>query len=109
VTAAAADGGLDVVDYNNGGCQAHYDGQGAAGSCGEQSNDSNDCVYFECAACSDLSQPSQGGPTYNCYFHAIDVGVCAQHRETTGCYNETLDGGASQCGDFATYLTAWCG
>jgi hypothetical protein len=109
VTSALPDGGVTLAGYNTGGCQAHFDGQTAAGSCGEQANDINDCFYFECASCSDILNPSQTGPTYACYFAALDLGVCAQHRQTTVCYDETLDGGAAHCNDFATLLTLWCG
>jgi hypothetical protein len=109
VTQALPDGGRDILDFNNGGCQAHFDGMGDAGSCGEQANDSNDCVYFACASCSDLNNPSYGGPTYNCYYYAMSAGICGQHREITGCFLETLDGGAAQCGSFDTYAALWCG
>jgi hypothetical protein len=109
LTRAMPDGGREIVEPNSGGCQAHYDGMTDAGSCGNQEADFNDCVYFECGSCSDIGNPADNGPTYYCYFRAISVGVCSQHRETSACYNETLDGGSASCSDFATFLPLWCG
>jgi hypothetical protein len=107
---AAGDGGVSVLEVNYGGCQAHYDGQTSAGSCGEQANNSNDCWNFECSSCSDFSSPAEYGPTYDCYFTAIDVGACTSYRETTQCGDETLDGGSSiACNDPTTFVAAWCG
>jgi hypothetical protein len=106
----AGDAGVSLVEVNYGGCQAHYDGKTAAGSCGEQYNDFNDCVDFECQGCSDFSSPSQGGPTYDCYYTAIDDGVCSTHRETTECGYETFEGGvAVSCTDPTAFLPLWCG
>jgi hypothetical protein len=106
----AADGGVAVVEVNYGGCQAHYDGQTAKGCCGEQVNNANDCVDFECATCSDFANPAEYGPTFDCYYAATDDGVCTAYRETTACGDETLDGGSAiECTNPATFVPAWCG
>jgi hypothetical protein len=106
----AGDGGVTVAELNYGGCQAHFDGHTGKGCCGEQSNDFQDCIVAECQTCSDFSNPSQTGPTYTCYFTAIDDGVCTAYRETTDCSYETLEGGsAGSCADPNTFVNLWCG
>jgi hypothetical protein len=101
---------VSVIETNFGGCQAHYDGQTAAGCCGNQVNDDTDCYYAACGACSDFSNPAQFGPTYDCYYTSMDEGVCSSHRVTNACYFEQLDGGpASACTDPNLFLPLWCG
>jgi hypothetical protein len=106
----ASDGGVAILEVNYGGCQAHYDGQTASGCCGEQMNNNNDCFNAECETCSDFANPAEYGPTYDCYFTSLDVGVCTQYRETTACVDETFDGGvAAPCGDPSIFVPSWCG
>ena len=110
VLTAEADGGLQAVELNYGGCFAHYDGHTQAGSCGNQVNSFNDCYSFECQACSDYANPSAYGPTQDCEENSISVGVCAAVRETEACGNEASDGGvATPCYDPSTIFTLWCG
>jgi hypothetical protein len=106
----AGDGGVSIVEVNYGGCQAHFDSDSAKGSCGEQGNNFNDCVNLECETCSDFQSPTEYGPTYDCYYWAIDVGVCTAYRETTPCSYETLDGGSAvACNDPTVFVPLWCG
>ncbi len=99
------------VEFNPGGCQADFDGQTAAGSCGNLDNNLNDCAYAECGTCSDYDSPTSGGPTYTCEETAIGSGgPCATYYSAT-CEDElALDGSAASCGtDVNTFLTVWCG
>ena len=110
VVVQAASGQIAIAELNYGGCQAHFDGHGAAGSCGNQANNSTDCVNFECGSCSDFDDPSEGGPTYNCYYTAIESGVCTAFRETTDCAYEVDDGGtAAPCTNPEVFIPLWCG
>jgi hypothetical protein len=104
------DGGVSILEENYGGCQAHYDGNVAAGSCGEQLNNASDCVNFECGGCSDFQSPTEYGPTYDCYYTAVDLGACTAFRETTSCGREAVDGGSAVvCSDPSTFVPLWCG
>lgn len=105
------DAGVAVVEVNYGGCQAHFDGQDGATGCGAQFNANNDCFTQECAACSDFANPSQSGPTGECWAVANDVGTCSADRQTTPCGEELYDpdGAAVSCADPSTFVTLWCG
>ena len=106
----ASDAGVTVVEVNLGGCQAHFDGKTGGGSCGQQANNANDCVNFECGGCSDFLSPSADGPTYECYYLSTETGVCASYLETRPCGYETLDGGAAAaCTDLSSFVPSWCG
>jgi hypothetical protein len=105
----SVNGVVQSIEENTGGCQAHYDGDNAPGGCGNQANDINDCFNAECASCADFANPSPTGPTASCQEVAYYLGACNQNRQTTRCVDETLEGGASTCGDLSIFVTAWCG
>jgi hypothetical protein len=111
ITRTSTSGKIHTVDLNQGGCQAHYDNQSAAGSCGNQQNDDIDCVAAECSGCADYANPALYGPTYGCYYSALlNDGRCAASRVQTACGNETNPGGvAAICADMNMMLSAWCG
>lgn len=110
VVVQTASGQVAIAELNYGGCQAHFDGHPGSGSCGNQANDSTDCVNFECGSCSDFDDPSEGGPTYNCYYTAIETGACTAFRETTDCAYEVNDGGpAVPCTNPTAFIPLWCG
>jgi hypothetical protein len=116
VTATQA-GTTVAVEANLGGCVAWQDGMMAAGSCGNQLNNNDDCFTQECGDCSDFSQPSQTGPTAMCDSTIFGMGgVCAAENitGTSSCGEELdLDGGADQtCLSLTTLdelFTLWCG
>lgn len=107
----ASDGGTAIVETNYGGCQAHFDGQDGPTGCGAQANANNACFAQTCGACSDFANPSQTGPSAQCYYVSNDVGVCSGYRQTTSCGEELYDpeGGAAPCQNPATFVPLWCG
>jgi len=104
-------------EANYGGCVAVMDGMTAAGSCGNQVNNFNDCAVTECAqisqtvlGCSDFS--TDGPMTQACIQYAFTTGACMADRFSMACFNEiNADGGADgPClGTFNALLTLWCG
>ncbi len=112
IVTETVDGGTAVVETNSGGCQAHFDGQTGAMSCGAMVNASNACFAAECSSCSDFASPTQGGPSEGCYYGTVLPGEpCGAFLVTTACANEPLQGGvAAQCGTtLLELLTGWCG
>jgi hypothetical protein len=114
--AAAAHGpvitsGGQPVEINFGGCQAHHDGNTAAGSCGNQENNANDCSSAECSACGDFASPQTGGPTARCQALAFGAGgACSADNAAPSCAGELADGGvAASCDNLGTFLGPWCG
>jgi hypothetical protein len=103
--------GGQPVEINSGGCEAHYDGDTAAGSCGYQYNNAKDCFYAECNTCTDYANPQPGGPADQCEAAAFAAGgQCSSDNVTPTCVSETGDGGvAATCGALGTFLPAWCG
>jgi hypothetical protein len=98
----AGDAGPTILETNYGGCQAHFDGQ---------TNANNACFAAECGACSDFANPTQTGPTAECYYVSNDVGACSGYRQTTSCGDELYDpeGGAATCQNPSTFVALWCG
>jgi hypothetical protein len=103
--------GGQAVEINFGGCIAHYDGNAAAGSCGNKYDNANDCLGRECGGCSDFTSPQTGGPTDQCAAVAFGAGgPCSADLIAQACLNETGDGGvAAPCNDLGTFLPSWCG
>jgi hypothetical protein len=98
-----------IQEVNFGGCQATFDGDRSATSCGATFNDLNSCVVNECGDCPDVLE---NGPQFEaCYKAAFATGgPCTKYDETPACRAETSPGGvAASCDAISTFLPAWCG
>jgi hypothetical protein len=103
--------GGQPVEVNFGGCVAHYDGNMAAGSCGNLENNASDCASTECGTCADFGNPQTGGATDHCEATAFGAGKpCSADTVMPACANELTDGGvAAACNDLRGFLGSWCG
>jgi hypothetical protein len=103
--------GGQPVEVNFGGCVAHYDGNTAAGSCGNQENNANDCAGAECGKCADFANPQTGGATDQCETAAFGAsGRCSADTVMQTCPGELGDGGvATSCDNLNAFLGLWCG
>jgi hypothetical protein len=94
---------------NFGGCVANFDGDTAAGGCGDQIDAFNACAFQECNTCSDFAAAMQGGPTQQCEANAFNGGVCSAFNEQPQCDAELVDGGAAvSCNLLSSFLSIWC-
>ncbi len=106
-------GGMEIpVEPNFGGCVANMDGMTAAGSCGNQVNNADDCGFNECGMCSDYQ--TNGPITQSCFQYAFQdaAGACHADLIQSACAMElNADGGpdAPCLGTFQALLTLWCG
>ncbi len=111
-------GGTEVpTEGNFGGCIADMDGQTAAGSCGNQFNNANDCFNVECDP--NASDPCMcnvtppGAACNQCGQYAFQstMGACHAYVLSMSCSTElNMDGGVNAClGTFNSFLTLWCG
>jgi hypothetical protein len=100
-------GGVPTA-VNFGGCVANFDGNKAAGSCGDQINAFDACAAAECGTCADFANPTPGGPAEQCEENVFNAGVCSAFNAMT-CDAELGDGGVgSACGNLDTFLPLWC-
>jgi hypothetical protein len=101
----ASDGFGDAF-VNWGGCQASFDGQTAAGSCGSETNAWQACANEVCpyASC------GSGSVLDACASYAYET-VCAGHTESDACAAQwsAASTGVPQCADLVTLATLWCG
>ncbi len=98
-----------IQEVNFGGCQATFDGNTSATSCGATFNNLNSCLVNECGDCPDVSE---NGPQFSaCYQAAFAAGgPCTIYDETPTCRAETSAGGvAATCDAISTLLPLWCG
>ena len=101
-----ASDGFGAAFVNWGGCQASFDGQTAAGSCGSETNAWQACANEVCpyASC------GSGSVLDACASYAYET-VCAGHTESDACAGEwsATSSGVPQCADLVTLATLWCG
>ena len=98
-----------IQEVNFGGCQATFDGDRSATSCGATFNNLNSCLVNECGDCVDVLE---NGPQFQaCYRAAFAAsGPCTKYDETATCRAETSAGGvAASCDAIGSFLPAWCG
>jgi hypothetical protein len=101
----ASDGFGDAF-VNWGGCQASFDGQTAAGSCGSETNAWQACANEVCP----YTSCGSGSVLDACASYAYET-VCAGHTESDACAAEwsAASSGVPQCADLVTLATLWCG
>jgi hypothetical protein len=109
-------GNAFLAEFNSGGCIADEDGAKAAGSCGNQLNNEDDCLVQQCFSCSDFNSPTKGGPTGMCEQAIFGMGgLCAKYLIAQGsaCDSElNADGGVQACFAATTnieFFQLWCG
>jgi hypothetical protein len=104
-------GTTTLVETNWGGCQANIDGDTKSGSCGDQTDTWQACAALECGSCTDVNDPTSGGPTDQCLaFAANSDEACADETELLTCANEWYsDSGVPECTEQTSLIAVWCG
>jgi hypothetical protein len=103
------------IEFNIGGCMAHFDGMTGPMGCGAEVNDEGDCANDECAGCSDFNNPSPMGPTEQCESAVFGAGgPCGSFQPNAECQEElqSMDGGVAECLEIQSVLellNLWCG
>jgi hypothetical protein len=108
VVSITKNGSLSAL-INFGGCIATVDTNVAAGSCGNQYNDYQECIAAECNACSDFA--THGPDDLACIKAATAAGGrCHLAVPSTACEDEIQGGGGdSVCLSAQGLMNTWCG